>query len=284
MKLGLGSVAALVLTGPIAHAQPAAAQLPNVRVTVTCADYFVAPRDGLQLTLDGVVQPALGIDSAMLTDADGVGSAVETDVGYHIARGHHHLALSTPDCASATDLDVQSLELDLTGQLAITNDSLRGTITAPNGFGFTLGGFHAAAQTAAQLTMSISYQHWVFAIDQRYGSEAAGGAFSAGFAGRFGPRWTVHDVELAAGLGIGGDVEPTGRFFVPAWASLTYKPTCDWGVQAIASYQVDPSSSGDSEATLAAGILWQPSRSCSQAPRLQATDPFARVQSIAATE
>jgi hypothetical protein len=60
------------------------------------------------------------------------------------------------------------------------------------------------------------------------------------------------------------------------WAMLTYKPTCSWGVQATVSYEVHPTAIDESAPTLAAGILWQPSRTCSQAPRLDVNDPFGR--------
>jgi hypothetical protein len=303
-------VVVLVLAPAAAHADSTGG---DVRVTVTCADYFVAPRDGLQLSVDGVVQPALGINWGGYWHHEQFHASVESDVGYAVARGHHHIALVTPDCAGSTDLDVEpAMPRMVTGSLAITNDALRGTVTAPNGLGVMVAGFYAprpahvttdsvtgsmydfdsTTQQGVQLTVTATYRHWVLALDQRYTSEGSNGtsagvafhgsAFDTGFVGRFGPRLSFHDVELAAGVGIGGDilhggghlpntvasVTYDGRFFLPAWATLTYKPACDWGVQAIASYEFDPGSSVESTPTFAAGLLYQPSSACSQPPHL----------------
>ena len=64
-------------------------------------------------------------------------------------------------------------------------------------------------------------------------------------------------------------VQPSGMdasVFVPVWASLTVKPACTVGVQLLASYDVHPTASSDTGATIAAGLLWQPSNACSDAP------------------
>ncbi|HTR55102.1 MAG TPA: hypothetical protein VMJ10_30660 [Kofleriaceae bacterium] len=299
----------IVLSSAAAHAQSPG----NVRVTATCASYFVAPRDGLQLRVDGVVQPSLGINWSASWHHGALQPDHETDVGYLVAPGHHHLDLSTPDCVGSTDVDVLGASPSyVEGSLAIANDALRGTVTAPNGLGLVIGGFYAArparvatdpivgtaydldgtTQAGAQVTVTATYQHFVLAFDQRYTTEGVNGttgprstdaftgsAFDTGFVGRFGPRWTLHDVELSAGGGIGGDILHGGgeiadtqtnlsRFFLPAWATLTYKPTCDWGVQAMASYEYHPTSSDDNTMTYGVGLLYQPSSSCSDPPHL----------------
>jgi hypothetical protein len=100
---------------------------------------------------------------------------------------------------------------------------------------------------------------------------------------RLGVRAPMGSVAFAAGSGLGvsflthipgqnqtniGVAEPPSGLdasvFVPVWASLTVKPSCDVGVQVLASYDVHPTDSSENGVTIAAGLLWQPSDACSQ--------------------
>ncbi len=155
--------------------------------------------------------------------------------------------------------------------------------------------------------LSLSYEHrnFVAAFDVRLGTQSTSGtamyngsinesrgpfAFtgsevSLGGVVRVGARLPLRDVALEAGTGIGGDaVIPTGGsvntttvpapndadgdWFVPLWASATIKPTCNWGAQVLASYELHPTASSESAVSVAAGLIWQPSASCSEAPGL----------------
>lgn len=106
---------------------------------------------------------------------------------------------------------------------------------------------------------------------------------------RIGARLPLHDVALAAGTGVGlewwitsgqfnpptntsGLFAPDGpdaTFYLPMWASATIKATCNWGVQALGQYDVHPSSMDTNGFSFGAGIIYQPSASCSEQPGVQ---------------
>lgn len=99
---------------------------------------------------------------------------------------------------------------------------------------------------------------------------------------RIGARVPLHDVALAGGAGVGGDMiitsetaasngslalPPSGLdadWFVPLWAQLTMKPSCNWGAQLYASYDVHPTASDESAPSFGAGIMYQPNDACSE--------------------
>ena len=106
---------------------------------------------------------------------------------------------------------------------------------------------------------------------------------------RVGARHSLEHVALAAGTGVGGDLwivsahvhqDPTTTAFlanpgladldwyVPVWASLTVKPSCGWGVQVLASYQLHPTAMAESSPIVTAGVLFQGSDACSQPPSM----------------
>jgi hypothetical protein len=98
---------------------------------------------------------------------------------------------------------------------------------------------------------------------------------------RIGARLPLQEVALAGGAGLGGDVVITSEtaaqngslalppsgvdadWFIPLWAQLTIKPSCNWGAQLYASYDVHPTASGESAPEFGAGIMYQPSAACS---------------------
>jgi len=101
---------------------------------------------------------------------------------------------------------------------------------------------------------------------------------------RLGKRIAWDDFALAAGIGIAGAVwtstithtdpgapieatfvEPgpgaTVDLYAPVWASLTVKPSCNWGVQALAEYDVREDTDR-STPSLSLGMIWQPATAC----------------------
>jgi hypothetical protein len=105
---------------------------------------------------------------------------------------------------------------------------------------------------------------------------------------RVGARMPLHDIAFAAGSGLGGTlrmqhatagegsdpfaVTPNGTdasWFLPVWASVTYKPSCTAGVQVLASYDLHPGDSQDNGVTVAAGLIYQPSSACSEGSGLR---------------
>ena len=60
-----------------------------------------------------------------------------------------------------------------------------------------------------------------------------------------------------------------GDVYVPVWASLTVKPACNFGVQLLASYDVVPGQAVEDRVTIAAGLMFQPSNACAEAPWLR---------------
>ncbi len=112
---------------------------------------------------------------------------------------------------------------------------------------------------------------------------------------RVGARLPLGNVALAAGSGLGAGmwivnratIDPTpgnvtsmqgntpqgvhGVWSVPFWASATLKPSCGWGLQAIASYDVQPTNGEGDALFLGAGLLWQPSASCAEPASIEVT-------------
>lgn len=114
-----------------------------------------------------------------------------------------------------------------------------------------------------------------------------GDTYQFAMTARFGARIPLHDVALAAGSGIGfqswfistklTDATTTDLFvdppdtidaswIVPLWAGATIKPSCNWGVQVLAQYDIHPTATQADGLELGAGFLYQPSDACSTAP------------------
>ncbi|HUJ61736.1 MAG TPA: hypothetical protein VLX92_24700 [Kofleriaceae bacterium] len=106
-----------------------------------------------------------------------------------------------------------------------------------------------------------------------------GSTVSLGQTARIGGRLRFGDVALAAGSGVGGDLylqsmtisnpgvttpNVEGDWYVPLWAQVTYKPTCNWGAVAMASYDVHPTATSESAPRLGLALQYQPSDACSQ--------------------
>jgi hypothetical protein len=157
----------------------------------------------------------------------------------------------------------------------------------------------------AAMTLSYERRALAVAWDYGLGGGTRTGTIQAGLGGASGPempfseatmqmrsslrigarvRW--NEIALAAGGGLGGEMwmatAPSGNvptavvltlphgvdanWFVPVWASLTLKPSCSWGVQALASYDARPTDLSSSGVSLGAGVMWQPSDACAQRP------------------
>ena len=139
--------------------------------------------------------------------------------------------------------------------------------------------------------------HEVLAMDVGFGGGSSGGTATSIHDGNSVPYTTTYggmtlalrvggevaagDVALAGGVGVGGAlwlgmasydtstfvfVEPpngnTADLYLPLWATLTIKPSCDWGVQAMASYDERPFDTQASAPSFALGLLWQPASAC----------------------
>ena len=106
---------------------------------------------------------------------------------------------------------------------------------------------------------------------------------------RVGARVPMGHVALEAGIGVGlslvdfhGDLSsptlgtlspptPTGMdvdWYVPVWSGITFKPSCTWGLQALVSYDLEPSNGMSGNATLLAGVEIQPTPACSEPTRV----------------
>jgi hypothetical protein len=310
----------------------------NLRVDVSCADYWAAPERGLALTLDGAALDPLRTNSASGTtyaeDGSPITTSWSTDVGFLVEPGRHHVSITAPGC-TPTELDVEAhadhAEL-ATGRLA-TEAALATPTAAPNGFGLVLGalvvpamrgpsehvlgGFGTSytydanpAATGAWLGLTVERRAFVFAIDWKFASGAlsgtalqtmtidnlgtpgpfhfAGSAYEFASTLRLGARVSLDHVALAAGSGVGfetwidstslqgvagrSDVfadapdGPDGSWLVPLWSTLTWKPSCNWGVQVLGEYDIHPTALATNGIELGAGVLFQPSDACSATP------------------
>jgi hypothetical protein len=164
--------------------------------------------------------------------------------------------------------------------------SSRGAHTSTDLSGATTYAWNDIDTTGGMMSLGYEHRDLAVAYDIMVGTASATGTsmnmanpFNAnllqiGNQLRVGFRVPEHTVALAAGAGLGGDanVVTSGLlgvggdfdFYVPLWASLTIKPSCDWGVQVLASYNMHPTSMNESAPELVAGLQWQPSASCSE--------------------
>ncbi|HEY1551992.1 MAG TPA: hypothetical protein VGG28_29400 [Kofleriaceae bacterium] len=156
------------------------------------------------------------------------------------------------------------------------------------------------------ISLGWEHRNFAFAFDQAFASGSISGAATSTlnafpgepsqtspFSGsvfdwrsqlRVGARLPLQYVALAGGSGIGLDAwfysaqttsnqslasppnGADGSLYLPLWAAATVKPSCDWGVQAIGQYDVHPGSMDTNGFTLMAGVTFQPSASCREAP------------------
>jgi hypothetical protein len=156
------------------------------------------------------------------------------------------------------------------------------------------------------ISLSWEHRNFAFAFDQAFASGAISGsatstlnafpgepAQTSTFSGsvfdwrtqaRIGARLPLQYVALEGGSGLGLDAwfynaqttsnqslasPPNGAdasFYLPVWASASIKPSCDWGIQAIGQYDVHPGSMDTNGFSLMAGVMFQPSASCRDAP------------------
>jgi hypothetical protein len=59
---------------------------------------------------------------------------------------------------------------------------------------------------------------------------------------------------------------------VPVWASVTYKPVCNVGVVALASYDVHPLTISSNAVSIGLGVMYQPSSACSEPAELTVSE------------
>jgi len=175
----------------------------------------------------------------------------------------------------------------------------RGAHVSTNDLGDSTYAWNDIQTTGGLLSMSYEHRRFLFGYDLMVGTGSASGTsttmdpFGGGSSGpspftaselqlgnrlRVGVRLPERTYALAAGTGVGGDAYITTSgltgaggdfdFYVPLWASLTIKPSCSWGVEVLASYDVHPTSMAESAPELAAGLQWQPSAACSEQPGL----------------
>jgi hypothetical protein len=332
----------LVLVSSVAAAQPAAEPdvLPtlyttgNLRVAMACAETDATLARGLAVSVDGKPAEPLRVNGmpGMVYNDDGSSYAIwtQTDTGYLVAPGLHHVAIAAPGCAPRElDIRVAASHAELvTGRLEVRDPELRGPTGAPNGAGITLGALQTTAPrgpaehsigdttrytydpagnaVGGWLALTVERRGFAFALDAAFSTASASGSATGPnlglfpqspttyrFSGssyqftsavRFGRRIALDQVALAAGSGIGIETwmmsteavgvdkdtftdppdMPDASWYVPVWASATIKPACNWGFQVLASYDWHPTASDSSGATLAAGLILQPSAACSE--------------------
>jgi hypothetical protein len=162
--------------------------------------------------------------------------------------------------------------------------------------------FSAGSSQAQAFWYALSYERGsnVLALDYRIGGGSLSGTaintqdhsapvgytldyVATGLTARIGKRITFDSAELAAGAGLAGAlfvghssvdegapiasmfVEPpgtSGDVSVPVWASLTVKPSCNWGVQGLAEYDLRPFTDAPASPAFAVGLIYQPASAC----------------------
>jgi hypothetical protein len=162
--------------------------------------------------------------------------------------------------------------------------------------------FGSTTVQGAAMSFSVEHRAFTFAWDFGFGTAPSSGTstyegdfpteshnpipftgdeYAIRGAMRVGARVPLHDIALSGGAGLGGDLVITSEtasmnslamppngldadWFIPLWAQLTIKPSCNWGAQLYASYDVHPTASDESAPTFAAGLVYQPSAACSE--------------------
>jgi len=294
----------------------------NLRLSLSCADYFATADQGLELAVDGARVTTVGVNGVNATvgytkHGNPIEGWVATDAGYVVGTpGRHHVAITAPGCSPyEADIEIPTLgPRFVEGRLAISDPGLLGTAAAPNGFTHVFGAYstwrsgetgtatfvgtdparyalQGAQFTGFYYSAGLERRHLVIASDTEWGAGTIAGNVSGqptsidalhfGARLRAGYRIPLHDLAFAFGSGIGGDMyilnqfTPTpssiskpgpieGDFTVPLWASVTYKPSCNWGVQVTALYDVQPTDLGASAPTVQGGLIYQPNDACSQ--------------------
>lgn len=263
MRMVLG----LVLLPSIAGAQAMIQKAPvetagNLRVSVACADYNATPTKGLELTIDGAIAAPLGVNAVtrtyhqtdLETWHDGIASrTIDTDVGFLVEPGRHHVVVSAPGCERrAVDVVAVADHAEvILGRLEVTDPLLTSHTAAPDGHGLVFGGIMVAAihgpatggpryvydphvGLGGWLSLTGNKRSLAYALDFAFTSNVAEGmTVDAGpsdhFSGReyrlttqvrAGKRYALNDWAFGVGTGLGLDSWlMKGHFYGPTGVS-----------------------------------------------------------------
>ncbi|HEY1585040.1 MAG TPA: hypothetical protein VGH63_05080 [Polyangia bacterium] len=136
--------------------------------------------------------------------------------------------------------------------------------------GGSTSGVVSGDRTAQQFTASVFDNRYQFRVGGRLPLHFASLAAGTGI----GVEWWITSGQFTSPNNTSGLFAPDGpdaSFYLPMWASATVKATCEWGVQALAQYDVHPSSMDTNGFSFGAGVIYQPSASCSEAPGVRVT-------------
>jgi hypothetical protein len=228
----------------------------NLRVAALCAEHtaVMTPGDGLRLVADGRPEAEKPLKANMMTT---MGTRTVnnqtvpvmlnsvTDVGFLLPPGPHHLSIQAPDCMPVeTDVKLSgSHATEVTADMDVADDSLKGPVGAPWGGAWILGGYGSSipsslvnAKGVSNVTgspilgggtLGFSYEHRYFTgaliYDAGYGSysgtvtgsNAEGGSssnpvsisqFQMLLEVRAGVRLPLRYVALMAGSGLGASM------------------------------------------------------------------------------
>jgi hypothetical protein len=223
----------------------------NLRVAAFCAEHgtVMTPDDGLRLIADGKPAPEKALKANMMAtmgtrtvNNQSVPVVVNsvTDVGFLLPPGPHHLSIQAPDCAPVeTDVKLSgSHATEVTADMEVASESLKGPVGAPWGGAWILGGYGSTVPssilngkniTSVQGspilgggTLGFSYEHRYFTgalmYDAGYGSYSAIASsngvtnpvsvsqFQMLLEVRAGVRLPLRYVALMAGSGVGGSM------------------------------------------------------------------------------
>jgi hypothetical protein len=138
-------------------------------------------------------------------------------------------------------------------------------------FDMGIGGtsFSGTARNTADHTATVGYtgtyvgQEVAFRLGKRIAWDRFALAAGVGIAGAW---WSAPDTKVDPAAPIMDVfVQPTetvAELFTPVWASLTVKPSCNWGVQGLAEYDVHPFGDTPDVPALALGLIYQPATAC----------------------
>ncbi|HEY8089824.1 MAG TPA: hypothetical protein VIF09_18315 [Polyangiaceae bacterium] len=238
---------------------PAMYETGNLRVAALCAEHatVMTPDLGLRVVLDGKADAEKPLKMNLMTmmgtqtvnnHTVPVMSQSVTDIGFVVPPGPHHLSIQAPDCASLdTDVKISgSHETDVSAEMEVSADSLRGPVGAPTGFAWTLGAYGSplppaltnklkyvqsvnGSSIAYGGSLGFTYEHRNFTFGMQYavgsgsfsGKEFVTGASSGESPGpfpftgsqfenflelRIGARLPLRYVALMAGSGVGGSM------------------------------------------------------------------------------
>jgi hypothetical protein len=296
------TVVLLIAGAHVVNAEPIVPHFDNLALSVSCAEYWADPDHGLSVRIDGALEEPRafsgvaewashvsflvppGVHEVAITAPD-----CAPWVQQIVFSPYSPVFVSGRLTVNDSALHSTTGAPDGFGVVLGAYDQSRGAHTAADS---VLASQFAFDPTSAYgLWLAATYEHRGFALATDFlvgggsldgtamGDSGTmtfhGSTIQMGAALRVGGRIPFGRFAVAAGAGLGGSLwiiasssmfggsgQTDADWYVPLWSALTYKPSCNVGVQVLAQYQHHVGSPGEDAPTFAAGLAFQPTSAC----------------------